>query len=140
MSENIENQMTDQTVPESASAAGETKQDDEFSAIKNYQFTPPETHDYEDEKKVNFAIFLSLFGPAVSIILFVFRLATNGQALDRFFVPGPVFPGIGLILALRVMKKDKTLKSAKYAVIIGIISLIFSAACIGLLFYINFGR
>ena len=105
-----EKELTEQTTAESTSSANT---EEEFSAIKNYSYTPKDTepHDYQDEKMCSGAVVQGVLGMGLSIL----RLITCIY---------PAFPLIGLFTSLKVMKKDKTLKAAKYSLVVCIVSLV----------------
>ena len=112
-----EKELTEQTTAESTSSANT---EEEFSAIKNYSYTPKDTepHDYQDEKMCSGAV----LGMGLSILSIIMAIALNRFGLITCIYPA--FPLIGLFTSLKVMKKDKTLKAAKYSLVVCIVSLV----------------
>lgn len=116
-----EKELTEQTTAESTSSANT---EEEFSAIKNYSYTPKDTepHDYQDEKMCSGAVVQGVLGMGLSILSIIMAIALNRFGLITCIYPA--FPLIGLFTSLKVMKKDKTLKAAKYSLVVCIVSLV----------------
>ena len=102
----------------------ELKEQDEFSAIKNYSYTPKDTeiHDYQDEKMCSGAVVQGVLGMGLSILSIIMAILLNRFGIITCIYPA--FPLIGLFTSLKVMKKDKTLKAAKYSLVVCIVSLV----------------
>ncbi len=106
--------------------------DDELSAIKGYQFTPPENyyekHDYQDERTCTGAIVMSVVGMALSFLTVFTMLSVGSFWFSLCIYPG--FPLIALITSIKVLKKDKSLLAAKASLGISIASLLITVGIV----------